>query len=1156
MRDQIFQKLSADKDVQKIARNVQRQSFRITGLNDSAESLLLSLLGQNASTLLIVADELKAREFMGLWLAFSELPAYTLLPRPLIFTDVIAASREIELQRLAILDRWVSGEPCLIIAAAANLLEYLPPPAFFSKNSLVFEVGQQYSLQTILQDLQKIGYERVTQIEAAGQYALRGDILDLGLALPDQLFGVQSIRLSFFDQELENIREFDFETQRSLHNISEIRVPPAKEWLIDETQRTSLAAAVMDASREQAKIVLQQGGDAEQAEAFERLGKRDAGRIREGMHLSALDRWFFLLEQEKSSLLRMVQELNSILAFDEVLQIQKRLDAATADFYQQMQSYLEKEQIVKGTKDVRIDLSAAWQNVTTLPTLSFAGIDSSGNGISGSEKISFAVRESDSYRGRETALLEDLQNRQKAGRETFIFTGNISRKERLQEMLFEHGLTAELSEDYLGQGFSWPSVNLTVIGTTDLFGAEQRRRRRKKQGIAIDFLSDLKPGDYVVHENHGIGIYNGLKTLHSGGKTGDYLHISYAGDDQLYVSVEQLQQIQKYVSAGGGKPKLSKLDGKSWETLKNRARDSIKKLATDLVKLYSERMQLKGHNFGPDSVWQEQFEEAFPYQETEDQLIAIDEVKSDMESDKVMDRLLCGDVGYGKTEVAFRAMFKAAIDGKQAAILVPTTVLAQQHYENLLARIADFPLKIALLCRFVPKQERKKIIKRIASGDVDIVVGTHRILSKDIKFHNLGLLVIDEEQRFGVDHKEGIKAKYPAVDVLSMTATPIPRTLHMSISGIRDISIIEEAPSDRRPVQTYVMEYDQKLIEEAILREISRGGQIFYLFNNTHKIAEKAQALREALPGLRVEYAHGQMSEKSLENVIEDFIAHKFDLLVCTTIIESGVDMPNVNTIIVENADRLGLAQLYQIRGRVGRSERQAYAYITYDPNRVLTEDSTKRLAAIRDYTELGSGFKIAMRDLEVRGAGNLLGAEQHGHMEAIGYELYCKMLEENVKEIQGTAKSEQEQIHEAQVELAIDAGIPESYIQSEGLRLDLYRRISQIHTVEAYRDVLDELIDRFGDPPQLTLNLCRIALLRSLAGSLGVDRIFAQNEDILFSFEDQKPNMEMLAEILDGQKQNQKLLFNAGVKPYLLLREGLKAKDPLQHMLQIFSLN
>jgi len=1147
----IFQKLEQDNNVKKILRNLNRKSFQVVGLNESAQVSLLGLLCQNQAALLVVSDQLKANALLDNWQAVSSLPAYILPVKELIFTDVLASSRENELQRCAILYQWLCGEPCLLIAVASAMADWYPSVKHFQENSLIFKYGEIYDFLAVQAKLQRTGYEKVGQVESAGQFAVRGDLLDIGISVPGYPAEVQCIRLSFFDNELEDLREFDPDSQRSIGTLTRVQIPPAREWLLMPEQITLLSEHIKQSSERQMETAYRQGADRDLAEAFVRLGKRDAERVEQSMYFPALDRWFFLLDTEKSSLLELAKTNHKLIALDEISQIQKRLDASQADFHERILAYLEKAQIVKGTEKIRLSSAAAWQGITSCGAISFAQIDSSGNGISGSEKISFITQSSSSYRLRERELIDDIQHWTATQDTVIIFAGSESRVKRIDQLAKDHNLMCNIVQDGLNKGFIWQGIGLNVIGTQDLFGTEKKRHRGKQHGMAIDFLSDLKPGEYVVHESHGIGKYNGLKTLETSGTQSEYLHISYAGTDQLYISVDQLGQIQKYVSAGGGKPKLSKLDGKSWNKLKNRARDSIKRLAVDLIALHAERMKIKGHNFGPDTVWQAEFEEGFPYTETEDQIIAIEEVKADMESDHVMDRLLCGDVGFGKTEIAFRAMFKAALDSKQAVLLVPTTVLAQQHYENFVERVQNFPINVKMLSRFVSAKERNKTLRGLETGEVDIVIGTHRILSQDVKFANLGLLVIDEEQRFGVDHKESLKARFPQVDVLSMTATPIPRTLHMSLSGIRDISFLENGPSDRKAVQTFVMEFSQDVIEEAILREISRDGQVFYLYNNTKKIDEKSQKLREAMPGLKVDYGHGQMSERSLEAVVENFLAKKFNVFVCTTIIESGLDMPNVNTIIVEDADRLGLAQLYQIRGRVGRSERQAYAYITYNPDRVLNEDATKRLTAIRDFTEIGSGFKIALRDLEVRGAGNLLGAEQHGHMEAIGYELYCKMLAENVRELKNEPEVKQAKF--AQIDLNVDARIPEYYIASEGQRLDFYLRISHVMQLKDYQDITDELLDRYGDLPEEVINLCDVALIRSIGGNLGIEKITAIQEDLFFYFSENEFDPQKMVKLLDNPGTKGRLLFNAGAKPYLMLKKG--AANRKQYLKQILNI-
>ena len=776
--------------------------------------------------------------------------------------------------------------------------------------------------------------------------------------------------------------------------------------------------------------------------------------------------------------------------------------------------------------------------------VSLCSIGSSGNGLPGGAEVAIPGRASEHYRGQVDKLAAVAKDRSARGLRTWIFAGSPTRAARLSEELAAAGADAgrvTVLDRTLTLGFESPGAGMLCIGGHDVFGADRPRRRRRHAGMKIDLFSDLSPGDLVVHEAHGIGRYEGLTSLEASGAKRDYLKIAYGGEDTLFIPMEALDQIQKYVGAEGRVPKLSKLGGKEWEKLKDRARESVKKLAADLVKLYAERAAVKGHPFAPDTVWQREFEENFPFEETEDQLRSIEEIKRDMESEKVMDRILCGDVGFGKTEVAFRAIFKCVTDGKQAAMLAPTTVLTQQHYENLVRRLEGFPVKVGLLSRFATETHQKEALRGARTGAVDVVVGTHRLLSKDVQFKDLGLLVVDEEQRFGVDHKEALKVIRPDVDVLTLTATPIPRTLHMSLSGIRDISVLEEPPHDRMPVQTYVMEFDEEIVTEAMLREITRRGQVFYLFNDTRRIADKAAEIARHLPGARVVYAHGKMGERELEDVISAFTRDEYDILVCTTIIESGIDMPNVNTIVVEDADRLGLAQLYQLRGRVGRSDRQAYAYVTYRRDKVLTEQSEKRLSAIRDFTELGAGFKIALRDLEVRGAGNLLGAEQHGHLDAVGYDLYCRMLEEAILEEKGETKAVTAQ---AAVDLAIDAYLPTAYVPDEGQRMDMYRRIATISTAEERSDVLDELEDRYGDLPSQAGTLADIAYVRAAAGRLGFSRVSQNAGGVLLAFaESRKPDMGMLSKAMNLPAFKGRLLFNAGTKPYLLFRGAASDK-------------
>ena len=682
-----------------------------------------------------------------------------------------------------------------------------------------------------------------------------------------------------------------------------------------------------------------------------------------------------------------------------------------------------------------------------------------------------------------------------------------------------------------------------MISESDIFGGEKKKKKRKRiyEGEKIASFTDLNIGDYVVHESHGLGIYRGIEKIEVDKTEKDYIKIEYAGGGNLYILATQLEQIQKYAGAGAKKPKLNKLGGQEWNKTKSRVRGAVKEIAEDLVKLYAVRQNEQGFAFGPDTVWQKEFEEMFPFEETEDQDLAIAATKADMESTKIMDRLICGDVGYGKTEIAIRAAFKAVQDGKQVAFLVPTTILAQQHYNNFVQRMKDFPVNIDLLCRFRSSAEQKKTIEKLKKGQVDIIIGTHRLLSKDVVYKDLGLLIIDEEQRFGVAHKEKIKQLKTNIDVLTLTATPIPRTLHMSLIGIRDMSVLEEPPMDRVPIQTYVMEYNEELVREAISRELARGGQAYFVYNRVREIADVATKIAELVPEANVAYAHGQMKETELENIMYRFINGEIDVLVSTTIIETGLDISNVNTMIIHDADNMGLSQLYQLRGRVGRSNRTAYAFLMYKRDKMLKEVAEKRLAAIKEYTELGSGFKIAMRDLEIRGAGSLLGERQHGHMEAVGYDLYCKMLNEAVKEAKGIAVEES---FDTSIDIVIDAYIPMGYIPNELQKLDIYKRIADIETQEETEEMTEELIDRFGDPPKSVENLLYIAKIKSMAHRLYFTEVAQKGESVRFTlYEKARIDVAKIPELVAAY--GQKVTFTADPKnPYFTYHLKKNSRD------------
>jgi transcription-repair coupling factor (superfamily II helicase) len=1015
-----------------------------------------------------------------------------------------------------------------LIVTAGGALSKLMPAAHFRSLSRTVRQGEKIQRDLLCADLTDMGYERTRLVEGPGQFAVRGDIIDI--VPPDQAGRPSAektgIRVSFFDDEIDAIKRIDINSQRSTEMLQQAGIFPARELLLPKSARAGLASRILDEKTTDAHA----------------LRRRDAQKVEEGICFSGLDRYISLLYPDAHSIWDYISLEGCFIAVDELLRVKNRMDAVLADFYEQFKVLLSKGGILPCSEDILfkgVDILRKLDQIE--PVLHFAAIPSSGNGFPKAEEVTISGRECDSYRAKELRLIGDVKERNLARKDTLLMVTNEARRQRLQELFDEQETTCVFSPFPVKNGFEYMAASALLVGSNQIFGSERPVKKKHAKGIKIDLFSDLRPGDLVVHEAHGVGRYIGLMNIESGGVRRDYIKIEYFGTDTLYIPMESFDQIQKYVGSENHEPKLSKLGGQDWNKLKEKARDSIRVLATNLVKLYALRMSRKGFTFSTDTVWQKEFEENFPYEETDDQIKSIEEIKADMESAKVMDRLLCGDVGYGKTEVAFRAVFKCIMDGKQAAILVPTTVLAQQHFENLRARLSGFPVQVGLLSRFASDAMIKETKKGITSSRVDVVIGTHRMLSADVRFKDLGLLVVDEEQRFGVDHKERMKELFPTVDVLTLTATPIPRTLHMSMSGIRDISVLEEPPLDRRAVQTYVMEYNEEIITEALLREISRNGQVFYLFNDTRRINEKVARIENLLPGAKIAYAHGKMGEHQLEDIINSFIRGEADVLVCTTIIESGIDMPNVNTMIIEDADRLGLAQLYQLRGRVGRSDRQAYAYVTYRRDKVLTEVAEKRLAAIRDYTELGSGFKIALRDLEVRGAGNLLGAEQHGNLDAIGYDLYCKMLDEEIRLQSGTSAAPR---IEASVEIAIDAYIPTAYVPDEGQRMDMYRRVGEIMDSKTYYDVLDELADRYGDLPEQIITLADISYSRAMASAMGFARVCEKAGSIQFTYGSGiTPDMKILSILLNMPSYKGQILFNAGTNPYLVYRNAARVK-------------
>ncbi|MGI6077261.1 MAG: transcription-repair coupling factor [Fastidiosipilaceae bacterium] len=1192
----LLEHANSDEKYRQVLSQIGEKPVNISGLADVQKAYIIQALSQSLHTpftAVVMPDIVAARHMADQLRALSSDASDVLVwrSRDYAWTMMEASSLDIEQSRLGILHRLnrlgkEDGDQRLtLVIAGQSLLQLIPPSATIERLTTVIDDSFTEGPEGLAARLTEAGYERVMKAEVPGQFARRGDIVDvIPVGLPENQFGSGKgigYRTSFFDTDVDLIRKYDIATQRSIENIIAVRIPPAREVNLTEEEASSLSERIRKYHSKTELEMKQNRVPTKTVRRFRQLCEQDADAVSARARFPGLDRWlnWIYSNDQRTTILDYIKDFSPLLFVDEPARLRERLDGYAAETIGQIRSEAERGQTLPDAvqnieKSTRPFITIGrWERVVSL-----AAIASSGNGLPGGTTHSIQGRDTESFRGRETLLTATIAKRNEVAAKTAIAVVSEERQKKLLDLFRENGVTATLIPTDLERGFEYPGCGLLVLGRQDIFGTGRRRsrRRRKSNTQMIDLFSDLTPGDRVVHEVYGIGRYDGLVNLENDGYKKDYLKISYAGDDVLYLPMKALDLLQKYIGTSSRKPKLSRLGGNEWERLKERARTSIRKLATDLVALYAKRSRIKGYVFGETTPWERAFADSFPFEETADQLQAIKEIEQDMESPKVMDRLLCGDVGFGKTEVAFRAIFKCVMNGKQAAMIAPTTVLASQHYETFKQRIGDFPVRVGLLSRFTSPAETKTIVGGLKRGSVDVVIGTHRILSKDVTFSDLGLLIIDEEQRFGVDHKEKLKNINPSVDVLTLSATPIPRTLHMSLSGIRDISILEEPPQDRRAVQTYVMEYDEEIILGGIQRELEREGQVFYLFNDTRKIYDKAEKLREQLPMARIMEVHGKMNETQLEAVIDSFIKGEIDILVCTTIIESGIDMPNVNTIIVEKADKMGLAQLYQLRGRVGRSTRQAYAYITYQKDKVLNEDAEKRLVAIRNYTQLGAGFQIALKDLEVRGAGNLLGGEQHGQLDAVGYDLYNRMLDEEiqrVKRIEKRKSSDGEEVTEDVPLIAgeldevaeqdgqldgrkiygtpdgkpletifdvhLDAYISADYIPDDGERIDIYRRIAMIRNAFDYHDTIDELTDRYGDLPIAVQTLADVAYVKAQANRWGYDRVFSRGNNAVLTLGRQLPeDMELIAILMSLPDYRDKTIFHAtGKQPYLEVR-------------------
>ena len=1114
-----------------------RTPLLAVGLSPIHKAHLAAALGLDTGrpVLVLTDDDSAAARFSADLQGFAEKPVLQLPARDLVMVDVVGVSRGYEQKRLAVLDALPSA-PFAVASVQAALQRTLPPGALESA-VVTIAAGEQAPLDGLAQQLTRAGYERCIQVEGAGQFSVRGGILDV---FPPQ--AGHPYRVEFWDDEVDSIATFDVGSQRRLEQVEALRCLPCMETLphLAPGGTKGLAKAVRGTLSTRRKKHAELAANVE----------RDAERLEQTGNLPAADKYLPLVYPELATALDYLPE-NAIVLIEDT----PRLRDAARDFHARIgddvTALLERGEMPPGLDGYALDFAGLSRTPRAVLRL-----DSFLNNVpelAPQHLENFIANQMNAYGGNLDMAAADIQGYTRQGRAVAVVCGSELRCRNMRDALTEAGLKAEISdllpkagqvsilEGTLSAGFEYPDLGLVVITEGQVLARRKKAAPKRSNRDRVKSFTDLTPGDLVVHEHHGIGRFVGMERMTVDGAERDFIKIAFAGTDFLYVPATSLDLISKYI--GGGEPdhvRLNKLGGADWSRSKARAKAAAKELAEGLIKLYAERAKVKGFAFPADDAWQREFEDAFPYEETEDQLRCIAEIKMDMESDRPMDRLLCGDVGFGKTEVALRAVMKCVLAGKQAAILVPTTVLARQHYLTALQRFQGHPVTIELLTRYKTGSEQTKLLQKLEAGSVDIVIGTHKLFNKKIKFKDLGLLVVDEEQRFGVSHKETLKELSKTVDVLTLSATPIPRTLNMALSGIRDMSSIEEPPLDRHPVQTFVLEQNDGVLLDAIRRELSRGGQVYYLHNRVESIARCANQLQQRLPDARIGVVHGKMAQKEIASVMNAMADGEVDILVCTTIIETGIDIPNANTLIIENADNLGLAQLHQIRGRVGRSSRHAYAYLCYRRGKALSEIAQKRLSAIREYAAFGSGFKIAMRDLEIRGAGNVLGPEQSGHMMSVGYDLYLKLLEEAVQEEKGETPKPRV---DCAAELLLSANLPSSYVPDAGQRVDLYRRIALIRTEEQKSDMLDELIDRFGEPPQEAVALLDIALLRSQASEQGISEIKQQDGRLLLTFAE--TDFARLSALCGDDAFRGRLLLNAGSSPYLSLRLN-KGEQPL----------
>ena len=1152
----VMQPLKDNMKFKSITEKISEKTFPINiyGISESGKSYIINgIFEENDNSMVVVTHSDVDAKNLYEDLSFYTTDVFYFPVREVVFYNVDAISGDLRWARLKVIKEILQNERKKIIVTSIDALTSLyTPKEYYLRYSMIIKTGQTIDLKEISKRLLQCGYERVEVVEGKGEFSFRGGILDV---FPPT--SAYPYRVELFGDEVDSIRTFNTESQRSIEKVEEFSIFPSKEVIVDDECRSRAVQNI----NEELKNINVSKENKESVEKIKGIVGKNIELLNNTYYFETIDSYLPFFYEKLDSFFDYLQGYTFVV--DDFKRSLGKVESIYYEFNENYMAFLQRGDILPSQNSLLLNKGELESKLENSSLITLSSFLNKSDDLFNTVDIGFEEVTLNKYNGQLNMLIEDIQERKEKKYKTVILAGTRPRGERLVKTLTEKGIFSTYKDSIdkieagevvitfgnLLRGFDYPELELSIISDKDIFGETRRKRSGKavrRKGVAkITSFAELKPGDYVVHANHGIGVYKGIKQMAAGGTTRDYLDIVYDKGDKLYVPVDQLDLVQKYIGSEGNSPKINKLGGAEWQKAKAKARKSINEIAQDLVKLYAARATLKGHSFGKDTEWQRQFEDEFPYEETPDQLASLEEIKSDMESDKPMDRLLCGDVGYGKTEVAIRAAFKAVMDGKQVAFLVPTTILADQHYNNFIKRFSDFPIKIDMISRFRTPKQQKATLQALKEGNVDILIGTHRLVSKDIVFKDLGLLIVDEEQRFGVAQKEKIKGMKKNVDVLTLSATPIPRTLHMSLTGVRDISVIETPPEDRYPIQTYVVEQNDQLIRDAILREIGRGGQVYFVYNRVESIDSMANYIRDLVPECKVGIMHGQMTEKELETEMIAFMNKEYDVLVCTTIIETGIDISNVNTMIVHNADKMGLSQLYQLRGRVGRANRIAYAYFIYTKDKILTEVAEKRLKALKDFTELGSGFKIAMRDLEIRGAGNMMGSSQHGHMASIGYDLYCRMLEDTIKLIKGEIENEP---IETSVDIKVDAFIPSSYITDEIQKIEVYKKIAAIENINDFMEIKSELEDRYSSIPDSVYNLMDIAYIKSICKGLYIEDIKETAKELRFKFVKGYKGFEDIYSVLLNQYKDDVILYFGETPSFAIKLANIKKETALEY--------